>query len=488
MLGKPLRIGVVLALLAGACGDRTTPPTCVHSSVAEIAAAIRVGTYTSEACVQALLGRIARHRELGAFIAVDPRRVLSQARAADRSLAAGDRIGPLHGVPIAVKDNIDTQALPTSGGTDVLRELRPARDASILDPLWAAGAILLGKVNLHELAQGPTGQNATFGVMRNPHDPRYFAGGSGGGGAAAVAGRLAPASIESDAAGSIRRPASFTGIVGFRPDRMRYPHDGVLPLSATMSALGLMARSVGDVILLDQVITGAPIEETRGAGLSGLRIAVPSYTLRGLDSEIASVFADVRARLEARGVRIVELDLGDVGTLSDRMRAIFGYEVVREVPAYLRAHGAPVDLAGLVDALATPNVRSMFRRFLDDPVSEEAYEDALAARADLRARYEAAFVEHDLQLLVQPVTTLMPPRIDASVPDQTTPVMGPLTRNPLLNAAVDLPALAIPAGVSASGLPVGVELAAQRDRVDLLFAVGLSVERLLGAGSSTRTP
>jgi len=178
--------------------------------------AIRNGEQTTEALAEALLARCAAS-PLNAFISLEAERLRAAARAADKRRQRGERLGPLHGVPLALKDNIDTADFPTTGGTPALAAHRPKRNAPIVQRLLDAGAIVLGKTNLQELAYGPTNNNAAFGPARNPYDPTRIPGGSSGGSAAAVAARLAPAALGTDTGGSIRVPAALCGITSMRP-------------------------------------------------------------------------------------------------------------------------------------------------------------------------------------------------------------------------------------------------------------------------------
>ena len=192
---------------------------------------------------------------LNAFIHLDPEQVRAAARAADaKGSAAG---GPLHGVPLALKDNLDTADMPTTGGTPGLKGHRPKRNADVVQKLFDAGAIAFGKANLHELAYGITNNNAGFGAARNPYDPTRIPGGSSGGVGTAVGARIVPGGIGSDTGGSVRVPAALCGIVGFRPTTGRWSQAGVVPISHTRDTPGPMTRSVADCALLDSVVTGS---------------------------------------------------------------------------------------------------------------------------------------------------------------------------------------------------------------------------------------
>src|SRR5262249_27644512 len=200
--------------------------------------AIRNGEQTAEALAEALLARCAAAAPLNAFISLEAERLRAAARAADRRRQRGERLGPLHGVPLALKDNIDTADFPTTGGTPALAAHRPKRNAPIVQRLLDAGAIVLGKTNLQELAYGPTNNNPASGRARTPSDPARLRGGARGGSAAAVAARLARAALGTDPGGSIRVPAALCGITSMRPTTLRWSQAGIIPLSHTRDTAG----------------------------------------------------------------------------------------------------------------------------------------------------------------------------------------------------------------------------------------------------------
>jgi indoleacetamide hydrolase len=208
-------MGVLMMVIpAGAAAEDLT-----ELSATEAAARIRAGTLKSETLVRALVDVVERKRDLGAFITFDRERALAAARKADGLAARGSFAGPLHGVPIVVKDNIHIAGLPNSAGTPALKGFVPTANAPVAEKLLRAGAIVLGKTNMHELAFGITSNNAAFGPVRNAYDPSRIAGGSSGGTGAAIAARMAPAGLGSDTGGSVRIPAALNGIAGLRPTR-----------------------------------------------------------------------------------------------------------------------------------------------------------------------------------------------------------------------------------------------------------------------------
>ena len=227
----------------------------IDLSATQAAAAMRRGDLFAEDYAAALLERCEQGSYLNAFIALEPERVLEAAREADRARASGVEPGPLHGLPIPVKDSVNTKEYPTTGGTRALRDFYPAEDAELVERLTGAGAIVMGKTGLHELSFGWTSNNQIFGAVRNPYDSSRIPGGSSGGTAAAVAARMAPLGVAEDTQGSIRVPAALCGIYGFRPTQGRYPNRGVIPITPLFDQVGPHTRNVEDLALFDRVVT-----------------------------------------------------------------------------------------------------------------------------------------------------------------------------------------------------------------------------------------
>src|SRR5215472_1468957 len=267
ILTTPLGVSALTAVAAGSHNVAEAAPNN-NASLAELTATeavplLRSGDLSAERYAQVLLEQCRKHLALNAFIWQDEQEVLEAARTADKKRAAG-RLGPLHGLPILLKANIGTANAPTSAGTPALKDFRPAADAPVAAKLFSAGAIMLGKTNMHELAYGITNNNGAFGAVHNPYNPLLIPGGSSGGNGAAIG---------TDTGGSVRIPASLCGIVGLRPTVGRYSRTGIVPLSGTMDTAGPMARSVEDLVLPDSVVTGqrGPVQP---ATLKGLRLGV----------------------------------------------------------------------------------------------------------------------------------------------------------------------------------------------------------------------
>ena len=443
---------------AGAAG----PPTAGQGLGArELVEAVRRGVLDARAVADGAIERARRASGLNAFVSL----------AGDDELpappgdgAAADR--PLAGLPLAVKDVIDVAGLPCTGGTPALREWRPRRDAPIVARLRRAGAVVVGKANLHELSVGITSNNPTFGPVRNPHDPAMIAGGSSGGSAAAVAAGVVPVALGADTAGSNRIPAALCGCVGFRPTVGRYPGGGVIPLSATRDTVGLFARTVGDARAVDDVITGRPGRATR---LAGRRLGVPRpYFYDDLDDDVRSVTEQALARLAHAGATLVAVEVG--GGEGPPLRELVAplslpltfYEWPRALGAYLAAERCPVTTWEVADAMAGPTERGWLAEQLwGDGVTHERYLDIVAhGRPRLIAAYRACFARHRLDALVLPTTPLpaRPVGQDDTVDLAGRPVrtLDAYLRNGDPSSVAGLPSISVPAGVTGAGLPVGL--------------------------------
>jgi indoleacetamide hydrolase len=453
--------------------------------VAAAAAAIRSGDISAEKLADALLARAAANASLAAFITLEPDQVREAARQSDRRRASGASLGPLHGVPLALKDNLNTADLPTSGGTPGLKGHRPKRNAAIVEKLLAAGAIVLGKCNLHELAFGITNNNAAFGPARNPYAPDRIPGGSSGGTAVAVAARLAPGGVGTDTGGSVRVPAALCGIIGFRPSTGRWSQAGVVPISHTRDTPGPMTRSVADCALMDTVVTGAT-DKVASIGLQGLRIGVPRrHFWEDLDPELGRICETVLSQLKEAGVVLVEVDMSEEAALDGEAGfPIALYETVVDLGRYLAEHNTGLDFAGLAKRAASPDVNGILMSLTGDgAVPEPVYRNALRQRATLQDAYRRHFSEQGIAAVVFPTT----PAPAALIGEDETfdlngkphPTFATFIRNSGPGSVAGIPGISLPAGITASGLPVGIELSGPILGDRELLAIAAAVERLL---------
>ncbi len=454
-------------------------------TISEAAAALQRGDITAASYADALLARAAQLAALNAFIHHDPEQVRAAAHAADQQRASGAKPGPLHGVPLALKDNLDTAGMATTAGTPALRGNRPARNAPVVQRLLDAGALVLGKTNLHELAYGITTHNAGFGAARNPYDDTRIPGGSSGGTGVAVGARMAPGGIGTDTGGSVRVPAALCGIVGFRPSTGRWPQQGIVPISHTRDTAGPMARSVADCALLDRVVTGSA--ELPAASLQGLRLGVPrGHFWDHLDPEVASLMDATLRTLKEHGALLIEADIPDVARLDNEAGfPIALYETIVDLDAYLAAHGSSQRYADIVAQVASPDVKGLLQSLLGDgAIPEAVYRHALdVLRPQLQAAYRDHFQHHDVSAVLIPTTPLPAARIgeDETVMlnGEAVPTFPTFIRNCSPASVAGIPGISLPAAMTRAGLPLGLELDAPRDADARLLAIARAVEAVL---------
>lgn len=451
---------------------------------------LRTGALSAETYAQALLAQAARMRDLNALTNYDPDQVLEDARSADlqRRRTPFKQLGALHGLPILLKDNIDTKKLPTTGATPALRNNRPQHDATIAKALFAAGGLLLAKCNMHELAFGITSNNPTFGPVRNPYDRTKIPGGSSGGNAAATAARIAPAGIGSDTGGSTRVPAALCGIAGMRPTIGRYPAESVVPISRTRDTPGPMTRDIADMVLLDNVITGA-CDELRPANLHGLRLGVPrQHFWENLDPKLAPVAEEALRRLRSAGAVLVEANIPNIAALNDAIGfPIAIYEVMRDLPNYLADHGS-ITIQQLGAQIASPDVAGLFGALLagvsPPSVPDAVYLEAVnVGRFKLQQAYRNYFRAHNVAAIVFPTTPLpaRPIGQDATVElnGQQVPTFNTFIRNADPAGNSGIPGVSIPVGLTSDGLPVGIEFDGPVYSDRQLLAIALAAERIM---------
>ena len=403
------------------------------------------------ACVERL------NPTLNAFITVMADSALAQARQAAAEIGRGDWRGPLHGIPLGLKDLIDTAGVRTTAASALFKDRIPTRDAEIVRRLRNAGAVLLGKLNLHEIAYGGSSLVSYFGAVRNACNPEHIAGGSSGGSATAVAAGLCCGAIGTDTAGSVREPAALCGVVGLKPTYGRVSSRGVIPLSISYDHVGPIARTVADAAVMLQTIAGFDAEDKTSAnvpvedyltgltrdGLKGIRIGVPrKFFFDDLDPEVASATDAALSTLAALGAEIRDVALA---VPTDRK--------LQNAESY----ASHADWIARSPELYQPETLRRLRT--GQKVSEaEVFE---CRRVLQQARGEIALVFADLDVLVTPTTPVPAPTIAElqQNPDLLRHRELLLLRNTRPFSVWGLPAISIPCGFTRAGLPLGLQIA-----------------------------
>jgi len=395
-------------------------------------------------------------------------------------------VGELAGIPLAVKDNIDTRDAPTTAGTAALQGRVPRADNTAVARVRAASGLLAGKTVMHELSLGITSNNAVTGPARNPYDPSLIAGGSSGGTATAVAAGMVPAGLGADTGGSVRQPASLCGLVGFRPTVGRYPPGGAVPLSRTRDTIGPMARSVADVVLLDAVLAGAPAA-SGPVPLRGIRIGVPENPFyRDLDAEVDVIARRTLERLAVSGAELVPVDLSETAERADGAGTpIVLHELARDLPGYLDGQGYELSFDDVRHGVRSPDVRELLGDGAEAEIDAELYRMAMVEREHARHEYQELLARHDLRALLQPTCPLpaRPIGQDTTVElnGRSVPTFGAYVRHANLAGVLGLPAISVPAGHTVTGLPVGFEINSSPGDDDTVLGLAASVEAVLAA-------
>src|SRR5581483_4391494 len=436
---------------------------------------LRARETTAERITQECLERIAAENPtLNAFIRVMVDEALQQAHERDRELAAGRDRGPLHGVPISIKDLIDMRGVPTTAASRVREGHVANRDAAVVAHLREAGAVIVGKTNLHEFAFGTTNEDSAFGPARNPHDTTRSPGGSSGGSAASVAAGMALATIGTDTGGSIRIPAAACGIVGLKPTIGEVSTEGVVPLSRTFDHVGPLTQCVTDAFLVHHALLGDHIAlPPAPMPLHGVRVAIPRrYFCDVLDADVRARFEAAVERLRSAGVHVDDIEIRH----ADLISTIYLHISLPDAAAY---HASTLDA---MPERYTPNVR--VRLEMGRYILAEDYVRALAGRDALRREVDAALTQHDA--LVLPTLPIPAPTIGATTVDvagRPEAVRAMMLRLTQPFNVTGHPAISIPAGTTASGMPVGVQLVGCRMQTDLLLRLAHACEPFVTAQS-----
>lgn len=467
-------------------------------TIPELQAAMASGATTSAALVQQYLDRIAAFDRdgprLGAMIMVNPH-ALEDAAALDREREERGPRGPLHGIPIVLKDNYDTHDMPTTASSVAMAGFVPPDDGTQVRMLREAGAVFIGKTNLHEFARGIETVSSLGGYTRNPYDPRRNPGGSSGGTAAAVAANFAAAGMGSDTCGSIRIPAANNNLFGLRVTQGLSSRDGIIPLALTQDVGGPLARSMVDLVtVLDATMGSDPADpQTADAdahlpdsftdfleadALQDARLGVLTDYLENSApyGDVTDVVRAAVARMQGHGAELVEVRIEGLDELL-RHSGVIHIEFTTHLATYLRESGAPVKTVEelLASGQYHEALEARYRGSLESAGDTDDYHRRLANRQVLADRLIEMLEAHNLDALVYPTLRVKPVFVGE---DQ----YGSLCR---VSAHSGLPALSMPAGFTADGLPVGVELLGRPHADGRLIALGYAWEQ---AASPRRAP
>ncbi len=453
-------------------------------SVAGFLQAVASGSLSIAEVARQTSAAIEVHKNLNTIISSNDKLLADSAVVLDQKLSEKN-ILPLHGLPILVKDNIDTVDFPTSGGCPALAGHQPAVDAGVVRRLKEAGALIVGKANMHELAFGITSNNAFTGAVHNPYNESCISGGSSGGSAAAVSAGIVPVALGSDTGGSNRLPASLCGVCGFRPSLGRYPGDHLINLSKTRDTVGVFAASVDDIIPVDAVLAdnANPVQ----LELQSIRLAVARDPFfKDLETETAEVMEKTLSILKTAGVNLIEIDMPELLPLNDKISfPVALFETLRELREYLHTNKIGITLEELTSKIASPDVKHIMLAALGEQnIPEQVYLEAINIhRPQLIKMYADFFRDNNIDAMIYPTTplTARPIGQDETVElnGEQVPTFPSFVRNGDPSSNAGIPSLSIPAGLASNGLPVGLSIDGPEGLDDRVLAIGSLLESII---------
>jgi aspartyl-tRNA(Asn)/glutamyl-tRNA(Gln) amidotransferase subunit A len=448
-------------------------------SIAEMGRMLRAGSVTAETLARDALARVtARDGKLSAFVLVTEERALADARRADGELKSGRDRGPFHGIPYALKDIYDTAGIRTTCHSKLRLHNVPKEDSVAAARLHEAGGVLLGKLATHEFAIGGPSFDLPFPPARNPWNPDHITGGSSSGSATAIASRMVRMAMGSDTGGSIRGPAAWCGTVGIKPTYGRVSRRGVFPLSWTLDHIGPLSRSVEDAAITLQVLAGHDPQDPASAdvpapdyradiekGVAGLRIGIPRAffaTAPAITWEVVAGIDRMAAQLRAAGAVVEDIELPEYALFSAAGRVI------------MLAEAFAIHEADMQHRLLDYGEITAGRFVLGAAVTAADFINALRARRELTDAVNAALSRHDALLTLSALNTA--PRFDQ--PTDSLSSSSPIQTIPF--NVTGHPAMSVPTGLGASGLPIGVQIVGRPFDEAMVFRIGRAVETLSG--------
>lgn len=449
-------------------------------SLTEVAHKVAEREVSPVELVEACLERVDEVAALNAYIEVYADEARQVAHAAETMIAAGHRLGPLHGVPIALKDNIGMAGRITTAGSKVLADWRPDEDASVVQRLKGAGSIVLGKTNMHEFAWGGTSANPHYGAVRNPWNPERFPAGSSGGSGVAVAARTVYGALGTDTGGSVRLPSAINGIVGIRPTIGRVSNAGVVPLAWSMDTVGAMTRTVEDCALMFSVIAGhdardqgtanAPVSDYLAElrrGAARLRIGViPHYFFHNLQQPVHDAVRSALSTLEGLGASVVDVDVEGIhGNISAQL-TIESCEPSTYHQRWLRER--PEDYGDDVRLLLEVGELHLATHYLQ----------AQRYRTLLRANFLEAF--RSVDVFICPTLPFTATRVGETLveiqPGEPEDMLAAIMQFTGVPSLTGLPSLNVPCGFDQDGLPIGMQVIGRPFDEGMLFRLGAAFQ------------
>jgi aspartyl-tRNA(Asn)/glutamyl-tRNA(Gln) amidotransferase subunit A len=446
-------------------------------TLSEASDLVRARKVSSAEITSACLARIARlNPVLNAFITVTAERAMADAKAADRDIANGKWRGPLHGIPVGLKDLFDTAGVRTTAASAIFADRVPLEDAEVVRRLKIAGAVIVGKLNMHEFAYGDTSAQSHFGPVRNPWDRERVAGGSSGGSAAAVAAGLCYGALGSDTGGSIREPSAYCGIVGLKPTYGLVSTRGVIPLSWSLDHIGPMSRRVTDAAMMLQSIAGYDALDINSVN------AVPPDYVKGMAQKISSLRIGI-----PRAVFYDSLDPDIEQAMNEALRLLRGLTASMrdvELPPYktlpvvaAEAYAYHASYFTKTPELYQPLTRRRLQGGMN--ITATAYIEGLRELGRLRRAVNDVFSTVDV--LVTPTTPILPPTVAEGLAEAGTPPPGgvaPSLRNTQPFDIFGLPSISLPCGFSRGGLPIGLEISGPRMGEPVVLALARVYEQV----------